>query len=292
MVTRWFASFALCCVASLYAGPSRPSKNQRSFVDDSTLRLFGNMSKRRLPARRNAQEVIYASATTGDRVRDYLIEKLRIEDISRYDLRYRYEKLFKERGIDPNHLSAADMTRITEEFFSDYSAPFIAKAMSGFTRSYCPHVWITADPGSGKSHLIPQIALLLAMNIRPSFLDDALGLSDPDSLLHEDARLFLGNSNIIYVDKSLLSIAERRSGPDNDTVTRQQATLAGLFAAAAEEWKRTDDGKKHGRRTVFIFEEAANFDISIFESLKPLLSETSYDVRINKALKKDRKSVV
>lgn len=173
-------------------------------------------------------------------------------------------------------------------YFSPYSAPVLGSVFRALTARKIANALITGPAGVGKTFLLDQLALLVSFEIYPDYLASEIGIVEastdepstneatpavglaPFTVVRE--TLFNSKPEFYLVNRELLRKNPAEKGdPHMSAAQRMAGVIEGLFTAATAEFHRKD---KPGRRTVFIFEEAATLDPEIQELLKPLIDRT------------------
>ncbi len=206
------------------------------------------------------------------------LESIQVDDLAMFSMTHKFRHLRDILTPPPDADEESLRTykenrqRIETEFFSELSAPTIARIFRALSLPEFPNAFITGSAGVGKSFLIDQIAMLLAYGIAPDYLRKELNLTGEGSIADRVGESFLSRFEVVLLDDNLLSHS-LNNGPFASEEVRMKTTLIGLFAAARKEYLRTD---KPGKRTLFVINEAGQIPKFIHNALKPILDEGGF----------------
>jgi len=184
------------------------------------------------------------------------------------------------KQFDPNWETSDELKqKAMHSLFSVESYEALADVVSAIQRSEYNNSVVLGDAGVGKTHLTDALVAMLSFGLLPEELKQKIGYNaDPSTPRGKTFQLILGNTDVVLVNNTVLTLSNTESKqPWSDTDTRMKVTLAELFTAAKQEYARQDEnGKKVGRRTVFIFEEIATLPPLVNDSLKTLEDSTGF----------------
>jgi hypothetical protein len=163
-------------------------------------------------------------------------------------------------------------------FSSDTYEP-LADIVRAVQRTSYNNSAVLGEAGVGKTHLTQALVAMFSFGLMPE--DFKQKIRYDDDVTTPRGKMFhsiFGNTDLVLVSNYLLGLSDaERKQAANDTEARMRSTLVELFNAARREYLRTDaNGKRIGRRTIFVFEEIATLPELVNETLKPLLDHTGY----------------
>lgn len=200
------------------------------------------------------------NVSNGNLVDRYLSQKLKVEDLAKFNYTLRFEKV-KE------HFN---------QYFSDKIAPVFKELLAAFSRSRYPHAIMLAPAGSGKSFLIDPVTAVFSYGLVPDNVTQHIGKKNPKfEVLQKE---FIGKMNVVLINTELLALNPAgEDEPFSREETRMQLILSGLFDAARKEFHRKNgQGERIGRRTLFILDEVATFPPLVQDALKKQLDNTGF----------------
>ncbi len=205
-------------------------------------------------------------------VTQFLTDSLKVEDPAAFNMTLK----FKQRLEKMPEAARANL----DLYFSQQSAHTLGEIFRAFGRTEYNNAIALGPAGVGKSFLIDQLTILFSLGSYPEYLKAELGVkADGSASPYQVVReALLGQTDVVMVNVDLLSQDNTKSGKAfSSEEVRMRTILTGIFAAAQEEFRRTDaSGKRIGRRTAFIFDEVATLPALVQSTLKKILDETGF----------------